>query len=116
MLLLVVDQLVDEHASHDDSEDVAKPWPQLLRHAAIPILDTLLDGISQAWVASLIELDFLNKAHKRFSQNSPVWVWFIGEEGVYPELPKTASGKVQKHILREWAKGLVGKRLGKVQV
>lgn len=46
-------------------------------------------------------------------QNAPAWVWFLGEDGAPEELPKTASGKVQKHILRDWVKDLVGKGAGK---
>lgn len=45
-------------------------------------------------------------------QNAPTWVWFVGEEGIPDELPKTASGKVMKHVLREWSKGLAGKNFG----
>lgn len=29
-------------------------------------------------------------------QSAPAWVWFLGEEGVATEFPKTASGKIQK--------------------
>lgn len=29
-------------------------------------------------------------------QSAPAWVWFLGEEGVPTEFPKTASGKIQK--------------------
>ena len=47
-------------------------------------------------------------------QNAPAWVWFVGEDDVANELPKTASGKVQKHILREWSKELAKKGLGRV--
>jgi len=47
-------------------------------------------------------------------QNAPAWIWFLGEEGAQPELPKTASGKVQKHILRDWAKELVTRGVGRV--
>ncbi|THU80525.1 acetyl-CoA synthetase-like protein [Dendrothele bispora CBS 962.96] len=70
-------------------------------------------------------------------QNSPAWVWFIGEDGPVPslgrqsqdqvspqvqalpggvpkELPKTASGKVMKHVLRAWSKELSEKDIGKV--
>ena len=47
-------------------------------------------------------------------QNAPAWVWFLGEEGVVDELPKTASGKVQKHVLRSWSKPLVEKKVGQV--
>ena len=33
-------------------------------------------------------------------------MWFVGEPGVAGELPKTASGKVMKHVLREWSREL----------
>lgn len=29
-------------------------------------------------------------------QSAPAWVWYLGEDGVTPEFPKTASGKIQK--------------------
>jgi len=48
------------------------------------------------------------------SQNAPAWVWFIGEDGNPGELPKTASGKVMKHVLRDWSKELAKKGLGKL--
>lgn len=51
----------------------------------------------------------------RHHQNAPSWVWFVGEQGTPEELPKTASGKVQKHILREWSKDLAGKGVGAVR-
>ncbi|KAJ1018100.1 hypothetical protein NDA16_004967 [Ustilago loliicola] len=47
-------------------------------------------------------------------QSAPAWVWFLGEDGVAPEFPKTASGKIQKVILRDWAKDLAAKNQGKV--
>ena len=47
------------------------------------------------------------------AKNAPAWVWFVGEDGA-SELPKTASGKVQKHILRKWSKGLAEKGVGRV--
>ncbi|TFY59061.1 hypothetical protein EVJ58_g6018 [Rhodofomes roseus] len=46
-------------------------------------------------------------------QNAPAWVWFTGEDGVPDELPKTASGKVMKHVLRKWAKDLAKKDVGR---
>ena len=53
-------------------------------------------------------------------KNAPAYVWFIGdpqvEEFVQESkggLPKTASGKVQKHILRAWSKELASKGYGK---
>lgn len=48
-------------------------------------------------------------------QNAPFWVWFVGEDGVPEELPKTASGKVQKHILRKWSKDLAERDVGCAQ-
>ena len=53
-------------------------------------------------------------AHLR--QNAPAWVWFVGENGDYAELPKTASGKIMKHVLREWGKELSGKGIGRVVI
>lgn len=47
-------------------------------------------------------------------QSAPAWVWFLGEEGVPAEFPKTASGKIQKVVLRGWAKDLAAKNQGKV--
>ncbi|SJX65406.1 related to Long-chain-fatty-acid--CoA ligase [Sporisorium reilianum f. sp. reilianum] len=47
-------------------------------------------------------------------QSAPAWVWFLGEEGVPSEFPKTASGKIQKVVLRDWAKDLAAKNQGKV--
>lgn len=48
-------------------------------------------------------------------QNAPAWVWFVGEDSE-SELPKTASGKVQKHILRQWSKALAEKGVGRVVI
>ena len=46
-------------------------------------------------------------------KNVPAWVWFSGTDGP-SELPRTASGKVQKHILRAWSRGLATKGVGRV--
>lgn len=45
-------------------------------------------------------------------QCAPDWVWFFGEDEVPKDWPTTASGKVQKVILRQWAKDLAGKQIG----
>ncbi|KAI6104309.1 acetyl-CoA synthetase-like protein [Pisolithus sp. B1] len=47
-------------------------------------------------------------------QNSPDWVWLIGEPGTAKEFPKTASGKVMKHVLRAWSKELARDNVGKI--
>ena len=38
----------------------------------------------------------------------------MGEDDLPSELPKTASGKIQKHVLRSWAPSLVEKEVGRV--
>jgi acyl-CoA synthetase (AMP-forming)/AMP-acid ligase II len=38
-----------------------------------------------------------------------VHVFWFGEEGVEIVLPQTGSGKVKKHVLREWGKRLLGR-------
>lgn len=48
------------------------------------------------------------------SQNAPAWVWFIGEDGSLGELPKTASGKVMKHVLRKLSAELAQNGVGRV--
>ncbi|KAF7289906.1 hypothetical protein MIND_01365500 [Mycena indigotica] len=48
-------------------------------------------------------------------QNAPSWVFFVGEDGPESELPKTASGKVMKHILRDWSRDLAKRGVGRVQ-
>ncbi|KAJ2930971.1 hypothetical protein H1R20_g6124, partial [Candolleomyces eurysporus] len=47
-------------------------------------------------------------------QNAPAWVWFVNEDGTPEELPKTASGKVQKHVLRKWSRELAERQVGRV--
>lgn len=48
-------------------------------------------------------------------QNAPAWVWFLGDDGIPDELPRTASGKVMKHVLRQWSKELSRKKDGLVE-
>ncbi|KAG5641002.1 hypothetical protein DXG03_006427 [Asterophora parasitica] len=48
-------------------------------------------------------------------QNAPAWIWFVGEDNTPEDLPKTASGKIMKHVLRKWSKELAEKEVGRVQ-
>lgn len=44
-------------------------------------------------------------------------MWFLGDPnntGAEDILPKTASGKVMKHVLRDWSRGLAKAGVGKV--
>ncbi|KAM0746277.1 acetyl-CoA synthetase-like protein [Meredithblackwellia eburnea MCA 4105] len=55
--------------------------------------------------------------HKLLShQSRPEWVWWLGEDGVATEYPKTASGKIRKVELRKWAKELQQEGIGKVDL
>jgi len=50
-------------------------------------------------------------------QNAPRYVWFLGDpenSGADETLPKTASGKVMKHVLREWSRKLAQNGVGKI--
>jgi acyl-coenzyme A synthetase/AMP-(fatty) acid ligase len=38
----------------------------------------------------------------------------MGEDDAPEELPKTASGKVMKHVLRKWSKEMAEKRVGEM--
>ncbi|KDN37912.1 acetyl-CoA synthetase-like protein [Tilletiaria anomala UBC 951] len=49
-------------------------------------------------------------------QSAPDWIWWLGEDGVAEELPKTASGKVKKVDLRAWSKDLVEQRIGNARM
>lgn len=54
------------------------------------------------------------KAHLS-GPSAPEWVWFLGDNEVPPSMPTTASGKVQKVILRQWARDLAQKGIGRVR-
>ena len=73
-------------------------------------VDMFVETCSCIWRHAIVyvDIDLSNL------QNAPAWVWFLGEEGVVDELPKTASGKVQKHILRDWSKKLARDGVGRV--
>lgn len=41
---------------------------------------------------------------------APAHIFWFGEEGVENEVPQTGSGKVKKHVLRDWAVRVVLER------
>lgn len=49
-------------------------------------------------------------------QCAPDWVWFLDEDEIAKEWPTTASGKVQKIVLRQWAKVLAEREIGRSKV
>ncbi|KAF8634847.1 hypothetical protein AX17_004095 [Amanita inopinata Kibby_2008] len=96
----------------------------ILEAAAIAVPDEKYGEVVGAWIvrrpgqagSELTREEVRRAVTDRMNpQNAPAWVWFVGEEGVQGELPKTASGKVQKHALRDWSRGLVKKDLGRVR-
>ena len=44
---------------------------------------------------------------------APVYIFWLGDEGVGEDFPKTASGKHQKHIMRATGEELVKKGKGR---
>ncbi|KAI4518954.1 acetyl-CoA synthetase-like protein [Schizophyllum commune Loenen D] len=101
-------------------ENALTDHPGIREAAAIAVPDTKYGEVVGAWIAREPGTE-VSRAEVRRAvadamnpQNAPAWVWFLGEEGVVDELPKTASGKVQKHILRSWSKPLVEKKVGQV--
>ncbi|CAL1708944.1 unnamed protein product [Somion occarium] len=99
-------------------EDVLTAHPHIREAAAVAVPDPRYGEVVGAWV-TLEDDAQLSRQQVRQTvaegmnpQNAPAWVWFLGENGVPNELPKTASGKVMKHVLRDWSKQLAGKGVG----
>ncbi|PFH46339.1 hypothetical protein AMATHDRAFT_77711 [Amanita thiersii Skay4041] len=98
----------------------------ILEAAAVAVPDEKYGEVVGAWIvrrpgaagSALTREEVRQAVTARMNpQNAPAWVWFVGEgeEGAYGELPKTASGKVQKHVLRGWSRELAGKGVGSVR-
>ncbi|KAB5593284.1 hypothetical protein CTheo_3287 [Ceratobasidium theobromae] len=102
-------------------ENCITSHPDVLEAAAIAIPDERFGEVVGLWIVlrpdaiSLTRKDIVDwvkgrmnpqvrVVHQRWELNAPSYVWFIGEHGAPTELPKTGSGKVQKNILREWAR------------
>ncbi|EJD05486.1 acetyl-CoA synthetase-like protein [Fomitiporia mediterranea MF3/22] len=95
--------------------------PKISEAAAVAVPDPKYGEVVGAWITladnASLSREEIRKwvAEEMNPQNAPAWVWFVGEDGVPPALPKTASGKIQKHILRDWAKDLVARGIGRVR-
>ncbi|KAH9983134.1 acetyl-CoA synthetase-like protein [Russula compacta] len=102
-------------------ENVLTSYPSILEAAVVGVPDKKYGEVVSAWIR-LKAGAMLSRERARTivwesmnPQNAPTWVWFFGEDGVPSEAPKTASGKVQKHILREWSRELAEKGIGLVR-
>jgi len=104
-------------------ENVLTAEEGVLEAAAVAVPDDKYGEVVGAWIVrrsgnagDALTREAVRRAvtERMNPQTAPAWVWFIGEDGVQDELPKTASGKVQKHILREWSRDLAKKGVGRV--
>ncbi|KDQ20227.1 hypothetical protein BOTBODRAFT_101410 [Botryobasidium botryosum FD-172 SS1] len=95
--------------------------PSIREAAVVSVPDPKYGEVVGAWIVRHPTEERLSREEVRKwvkdsmnHQNAPAWVWFMGEDGVQPELPKTGSGKVQKNVLREWSAAWAVKGLGEV--
>ncbi|PPQ75996.1 hypothetical protein CVT26_005948 [Gymnopilus dilepis] len=101
-------------------ENAMTAHPEIREAAAVAVPDDKYGEVVGAWVVrephTTITREELRQRVARDinPQNAPAWVWFMNEDGAPEELPKTASGKVMKHILRKWSRDMVAKMLGRV--
>ncbi|KAI0360476.1 acyl-CoA synthetase [Trametes cingulata] len=100
-------------------ENILTAHPHIREAAVVAVPDSKYGEVVGAWIVREPHTAISKEETRRVvaegmnPQNSPAWVWFLGEEGVPEEIPKTASGKVQKHILRDWSKELAKKGIGR---
>ncbi|KAF4616971.1 hypothetical protein D9613_008520 [Agrocybe pediades] len=103
-------------------ENAMTSHPAIREAAAVAVPDAKFGEVVGAWIVREPHHPPISRQEVRDyvsgnmnPQNAPAWVWFINEDGNPAELPKTASGKVQKHVLRRWSKELVERGAGRVQ-
>ncbi|VDC03112.1 unnamed protein product [Peniophora sp. CBMAI 1063] len=92
----------------------------IVEAAAISVPDDVLGEVVGAWIVLHpgspvpTKAEIANLVRTQMNpQNIPAWIWFTATDGP-SELPRTASGKVQKHILRAWSRDLAAKGVGRV--
>jgi len=94
--------------------------PEIREAAAVVVPDPDYGEVVGAWIIREIQSKTSRQdlrqcvAGKMDPQNAPAWVWFINEDGNPEGLPKTASGKVIKHVLRKWSREPAARDLGRV--
>ncbi|KAJ6590598.1 hypothetical protein DFH09DRAFT_1026692 [Mycena vulgaris] len=103
-------------------EDVILTNPGVEEAAVVAVPDNKYGEVVGAWIVrkagSAISREAVRAtvAQSMNPQNAPTWVFFVGEDGSAAELPKTASGKVMKHVLRDWSRDLATRKVGLVAV
>jgi len=82
----------------------------------VGVFISLASHLSEKVASSLSPINVRAYVKEHISgQCAPDWVWFLGKEGVEKSMPTTASGKVQKVILRKWAKDLAEREIGRAK-
>lgn len=82
----------------------------------VGVFISLASHLSEEIASSLTPINVRAHVKSQISpQCAPDWVWFLGREGVEESMPTTASGKVQKVILRRWAKDLAEQEVGRAK-
>ncbi|KAI0630805.1 acyl-CoA synthetase [Trametes polyzona] len=100
-------------------ENILAAHPSVQEVAAVAVPDAKYGEVVGVWIVREPGTTISREEARRVvaegmnPQNTPAWVWFVGEDGVAQEMPRTASGKVQKHILRAWSKELAEKGVGR---
>ncbi|KAF8720599.1 AMP-binding enzyme C-terminal domain, partial [Rhizoctonia solani] len=92
-------------------ENCLTSHPEIVEAAVIAVPDERFGEVVGAWILLRPEAKSFTRREavdwvksKMNPQNAPSRVWLLGEAGAPAELPKTASGKVMKNVLRDWAK------------
>jgi len=110
-----------ENLSPVKIENALTSNPSILEAAIVSVPDEKYGEVVGAWIRLKSGAKLSREGVRKIvwesmnPQNAPAWVWFLGEDGTPTELPKTASGKVQKHILRRWSRELAEKGIGLVK-
>ncbi|KAJ7234640.1 hypothetical protein B0H12DRAFT_1327657 [Mycena haematopus] len=99
-------------------ENVILTHPEIEEAAVVSVPDSKYGEVVGAWIVRKSGSTVSREAVRAIvsqsmnPQNAPTWVFFIGEDGTASELPKTASGKVMKHVLRDWSRDLASRKVG----
>ncbi|KAG8680555.1 hypothetical protein FRC08_016209 [Ceratobasidium sp. 394] len=106
-----------ENLSPVQIENCLTSHPDIVEAAAIAVPDARFGEVVGVWILLRHGAPPMSREDvtewvkvKMNPQNAPSWVWFLGEKGIPSELPKTASGKVMKNVLRDWAKMSLAKK------
>ncbi|TFK71890.1 acetyl-CoA synthetase-like protein [Pluteus cervinus] len=101
-------------------ENALTAHPHIREAAVVCVPDATYGEVVGAWIVREPGSNMAREEVRRSvtenmnPQNGPVWVWFLGEDGTQAELPKTASGKVMKHVLRDWSRDFAKNNVGRV--